>query len=39
MSFNVRYDNSGDKQFSWKHRRDFVIKNLFNELPTIIGIQ
>ena len=39
MSYNIRYDNSGDGQFAWKYRKDLAIQVLLKELPAVIGVQ
>ena len=39
ISFNIRYDNSWDKEHSWQDRKTAVVKILKNYKPAIFGIQ
>jgi endonuclease/exonuclease/phosphatase family metal-dependent hydrolase len=39
MTFNIRYDNTGDSTFTWKNRAGQVCNFLTNEKPDIIGMQ
>lgn len=40
MSFNVRYDASGDRyERSWHYRADLIVKTIAKEKPDIIGFQ
>lgn len=39
MTFNIRYDNPGDGQDSWPHRRDWVAEIVAREQPDLVGFQ
>jgi len=39
ISFNIRYDNTWDKEHSWQDRKQSVIKILKKYEPTVFGIQ
>lgn len=39
MTFNIRYANSADGEFSWDHRKEMVFRLIQNESPDIIGMQ
>ena len=39
MTFNIRYDNPGDGEFSWQQRLPLVNDLLQNELPDILCFQ
>lgn len=39
MTFNIRFDNSGDGANAWLHRREAVIRMLQREKVEVIGLQ
>lgn len=39
VSFNIRYDNSGDGINAWVNRKEMVAQFLENETPALIGLQ
>ncbi len=39
MTFNIRYDNTGDGPNSWQHRKDSVIGFIMSERPDVFGLQ
>jgi endonuclease/exonuclease/phosphatase family metal-dependent hydrolase len=39
VSFNIRYDNPGDGQNAWVHRRAGVVEILRRQAPDIAGLQ
>jgi endonuclease/exonuclease/phosphatase family metal-dependent hydrolase len=39
MTFNIRYDNPSDGEFSWENRKNMVFRVLDDEQPAIIGFQ
>jgi len=39
MSFNLRYDNAGDKENSWVNRRDELSSMILKYHPDVLGIQ
>nr|WKN36303.1 endonuclease/exonuclease/phosphatase family protein [Tunicatimonas sp. TK19036] len=39
MSFNIRYDNPGDGEHAWDHRKDRVINLIHFYQPDIFGLQ
>ncbi len=39
MSFNLRYDNTWDKQNSWQYRKEAVLNLIRHYKPSILGIQ
>ncbi len=39
MSFNIRYDNSGDSNNGWTARRDKVTKTILSAKPDVLGTQ
>ena len=39
LCFNVRYDNPGDGEHAWPHRRAMVIETLVDRAPDFIGLQ
>jgi endonuclease/exonuclease/phosphatase family metal-dependent hydrolase len=39
ISFNIRYDNSGDGINAWPFRKEMVVQFLENEAPALIGLQ
>lgn len=39
MSFNIRYDNTWDKENSWDLRKDNIIKLIHHYEPSILGTQ
>lgn len=39
MSFNIRYDNPGDKDNNWKYRRDRASNAILFYAPDIVGTQ
>jgi endonuclease/exonuclease/phosphatase family metal-dependent hydrolase len=39
LTFNIRYDNPGDGQNGWKHRRDGVAKLIEDQKVDVAGLQ
>jgi len=39
MTFNIRYDNPADNEFSWTNRKEMVFRVLKEYKPEIIGFQ
>ena len=39
MTFNIRYDNPGDNEYSWENRKKMVFSVLADNEPEIIGFQ
>ncbi len=39
MSFNIRYDNPGDKNNNWKYRRDRAANAILFYAPDVVGTQ
>lgn len=39
MSFNIRYDNPGDKENNWKYRRDRAANAILFYAPDVVGTQ
>lgn len=39
LCFNIRYDNPGDGEHAWPHRRAIVIETLVDRAPDFIGLQ
>ena len=39
MTFNIRYDNPGDNEYSWENRKKMVFAVLADNEPEIIGFQ
>jgi endonuclease/exonuclease/phosphatase family metal-dependent hydrolase len=38
-SFNIRFDDEGDREWLWRFRADRVIRTILAEAPDIIGLQ
>ncbi len=39
MTYNIRYNNSGDQQNAWPHRKDWLAEIVAREKPDIAGFQ
>jgi endonuclease/exonuclease/phosphatase family metal-dependent hydrolase len=39
MTYNIRYDNKGDNENNWHHRKEKIVKLIEHYAPAVIGIQ
>ena len=39
LCFNIRYDNPGDGEHAWPHRRAIVVETIRDRAPDLIGLQ